>query len=112
MTINIISYSLDIFKYFLVMFYHKKIQKRMKLYKGELIIFFVSGKDAKVYNGSSPLQGGWVRGGSPKSFLSHEIGPGGHNSPYEMDGTLGQGGTEARLDCQIDGIKNKFLLDI
>ena len=33
------------------MFYHKKIQKRMKLYKGELIIFFVSGKDAKVYNG-------------------------------------------------------------
>jgi hypothetical protein len=40
------------------MFYHKKIQKRMKLYKGELIIFFVSGKDAKVYNGSSPLQGG------------------------------------------------------
>jgi hypothetical protein len=51
MTINIISYSLDIFKYFLVMFYHNKSKKNMKLYKGEFTIFFVSGKDAKVYNG-------------------------------------------------------------
>jgi len=29
-----------------------------------------------------------------------------------MDRRIGQGGTEGRLDCQIDGIKNKFLLDI
>ena len=66
----------------------------------------------KIMDKTPKMRGGWARGGSPKSFLSHEIGPGGHNSPHEMDGRLGQGGTEGRLDCQIDGIKNKFLLDI
>jgi hypothetical protein len=38
------------------------INKLMKFYEGELITFFVSGKDAKVYNGFwrlSLLQGGY-----------------------------------------------------
>jgi hypothetical protein len=44
------SYNLDNFKYFLVMFCHEKFRKNVKLYTGELIIFFESGKNEKVYN--------------------------------------------------------------
>ena len=56
--------------------------------------------------------GGWVRVGVMKSFLNPEFEHGGHSFPHEMDGHLGQGGRPAQPDCQIDGIKNKFLLDI
>jgi hypothetical protein len=45
-------------------------------------------------------------GGVMKSFLSHEIGPGGHSFPHEMDGSFGQGGSRVWADCQVDGIKN------
>jgi hypothetical protein len=51
MTIYNTSYILDIFKYFLVTFYQKQTKQSMKLYNCELIILFVTGKDAEVYNG-------------------------------------------------------------
>ncbi len=53
-----------------------------------------------------PKRGVRPEGGVMKSFLSHEIGPGGHSFPHEMDGSFGQGGSRVWADCQVDGIKN------
>ena len=53
-----------------------------------------------------PKRGVLPEGGVRKSFLSHEIGPGGLIFPHEMDGSFGQGGSRVWADCQVDGIKN------